>query len=147
MIYVDKAVQKYGKKPPIVTDEYLDTPVQELTMTLDRWYETGRDTDYISLNLHRTLNNDLRRLFPAALGQPAADILRANRNHLIREVNYWTGMNRRLLGALFDELLERIELLELKIVPEQAAKQIVSVAIFIATLVMNYLYQGQFIDT
>jgi len=147
LMYVDKIVSKYGHSPPIVNDEKLDTPVQELTMTLDRWYETGKDTNHISLNLHRTLNNDLRRLFPAARGQPAVDALRANRKQLIREVNYWTGINRKLLNALTDELLERIQFLELKIELEQTATQMVSVSVFITTLVMNYLYRGQFIDT
>ncbi len=147
LIYVDKMVRKYGQKPPIVTDEKLDTPVQELTMTLDRWYETGKDTNHISLNLHRTLNNDLRRLFPTVQGQPAVDVLRANRKQLIREVNYWTGINRELLSALTDELLERVQFLELKIEPEQTATQMVSVSVFITTLVMNYLYRGQFVDT
>jgi hypothetical protein len=145
-MYVDKIVRKFGQKPPVVTDEKLDTPVQELTMTLDRWYETGRDTNNISLNLHRTLNNDLRRLFPAEQGQPAADVLRANRNQLIREVNHWTGINRKLLRALTDELLERVQFLGLKIEPEQTATQMVSVSVFITTLVMNYLYRGQFVD-
>ena len=146
-MYVEKVVRKYGQKPPVVSDEKLDTPVQELTMTLDRWYETGRDTNHISVNLHRTLNNDLRRLFPAVQGQPAVDVLRANRNQLIREVNYWTGINRELLSALTDELLERVQFLELKIEPEQTATQMVSVSVFITTLVMNYLYRGQFVDT
>jgi hypothetical protein len=147
LIYIDKLVCKYGQKPPVVTDEKLDTPVQELTMTLDRWYETGRDTNHISLNLHRTLNNDLRRLFPTVQGQLAVDVLRANRKQLIREVNYWTGINRELLSALTDELLERVQFLELKIEPEQTATQMVSVSVFITTLVMNYLYRGQFVDT
>jgi len=147
LIYVDKVAHKYGKMPTVVTDEYLHTPVQELTMTLDRWYETGRDTDSVSLNLHRTLNNDLRRLFPAVQGQPAADVLRANRSHLIQEVNHWTGINRKLLSALFDELLQRVESIELKIGIEQATTQMAGVAVFITTLVMNYLYRGQFIDT
>ncbi|MFH1031358.1 MAG: putative zinc-binding metallopeptidase [Chloroflexota bacterium] len=147
LMYVDKMVRKYGQKPPVATDEKLDTPVQELTMTLDRWYETGRDTNHISLNLHRTLNNDLRRLFPAEQGQPAVDVLRANRKQLIQEVNHWTGINRKLLSALTDELLERVQFLRLKIEPRQTATRILSVSAFITTLVMNYLYRGQFIDT
>jgi len=147
LLYVDKIVKKYGQKPPIVSDEKLDTPVQELTMTLDKWYETGRDTNHVSLKLHRTLNNDLRRLFPADNGQPAVDVLRTNRRQLIREVNYWTGINRALLSALIDELLERVQFLELKIEPEKTATQMVSVAVFITTLTMNYLYRGQFVDT
>jgi hypothetical protein len=146
LMYVDKMVRQYGHKPPVVSDEKLDTPVQELTMTLDRWYETGIDTNHISLNLHRTLNNDLRKLFPAEQGQPAADVLQANRKQLIREVNRWTGINRELLSALTNELLERVQSLGFKIEPEQTATQMVSVSVFITTLVMNYLYRGQFVD-
>ncbi len=147
LLYVDKIVRKYGQKPPIVTDEKQHMSVQELTMTLDRWYETGRDTNPIKLNLHRTLNNDLRRLFPAEQGQLAADVLRVNRKQLIREVNHWTGINRDLLSALADELLERVQDLGLKIETEQTATQMVSASVFITTLVMNYLYRGQFVDT
>jgi hypothetical protein len=147
LMYVEKIVCKYGQKPPAVSDEELDTPVKELTMTLDTWYEMGRDTNQIRLNLHRTLNNDLRSLFPAELGQPAINVLRTNRGQLIREVNYWTGINRKLLTALIDELLKRVQFLELKVEPEQTATQMVSVSIFITTLVMNYLYSGQFMDT
>lgn len=145
-MYIDKIVCKYGRQPPVVTDEKLDTPVQELTMTLDRWYEMGRDTNPISLNLHRTLNNDLRRLFPAKQGQPAVDVLRVNRRQLIREVNHWTGMNRDLLRSLIDELLTRVQSLELKILPEETDEQMMSVSVFVTTLVMNYLCRGQFVD-
>ena len=147
LIYVNKIALKYGQKPPVVSDEKLDMPVQELTMTLDRWYETSRDNNHVSLNIHRTLNNDLRRLFPTLQGQPAVDVLRAHRRILIQEVNHWTGINRELLSALTDELLERVKLLGLKIEPEQTATQMLSVSIFITTLVMNYLYRGQFVDT
>lgn len=144
--YVDKVAGKYGRRPPLVTDEKPDTPVQELTMTLDRWYETGRDSGHISLNLHRTLNNDLRRLFPALQGQQAAEVLLAGRRQLIRDVNYWTGVNRGLLSALTDELISRVQSLGLKVDSEQTGTPMVSVSVFIATLAMNYLHRGQFVD-
>jgi hypothetical protein len=37
LLYVDKVACKYGQQPPDVTDEKLDMPVQEITMTLDEW--------------------------------------------------------------------------------------------------------------
>ena len=86
-------------------------------------------------------------MFPAEQGQPAVEVLRANRILLIREVNHWTGINRDLLSALTDELLERVRFLGLKIDPEQTATQMVSVSVFITTLAMNYLHSGQFVDT
>lgn len=146
LLYVGRIAGKYGCKPPVVGDDNLDTPVQELTMTLDSWYETARNANRVSLNLHRTLNNDLRRLFPSAQGQPAADAILVNRRELIREINHWTGINRELLSALIDELLERVRFLELKVEPEQAGAKMVSASIFITTLVMNYLCRGKFMD-
>jgi hypothetical protein len=147
LLYVDRMTRKYGQQPPIVTDEKLDMPVQKMTMTLDEWYEKGRDTDQISLSLHRTLNNDLRNLFPADNGLPVVDVLRANRKQLIREINRWTGMNQNLLSGLIDELLKRVEFLELKMKPEQTAAQMLSTSVFVTTLVMNYLLRGQFVET
>lgn len=147
LLYVDKIACKYGQQSPIVTDEKLDVPVQELAMTLDKWYETCRDSDYISLTLHRTLDNDLRSLFPAEQGQPAVDFLQTNRKQLLREVNRWTGMNRKLLSALFDGLLERVQFIGLQIEPERTTAQMVDISVFVTTLVMNYQYTNQFIDT
>jgi hypothetical protein len=147
LTFVDRTVLKYGQELPIVTDEKLDTPVQELTMTLDRWYETGRDAKHVNLNLHHTLNNDLLKLFPEEHGLPAVDILRSNRLLLIREVNHWTGINRDLLSALADELIKRVRFLGLKIDPKKSATQLTSISVFITTLAMNYLHSGQFVNT
>jgi hypothetical protein len=146
LMFIDKIISKYGHKTPDISDERLDAPVQELNMTLDRWYKTSRDAINVNLNLHSTLNNDLLRLFPAQKGQPAVGALRANRKQLIREVNHWTGLNRKLLGALIDELMERVKFLGLKTESEQSSIRMMSVSVFITTLVMNYLYKGQFVD-
>jgi len=146
-MYVDRIVSKYGQKPPVVSGEELDRPVEELTMTLDRWYEKGRDTDHVSVRLHRTLDKDLRRLFPAEQGQPAVDLLRTNRKRLVQEMNHWTGTNRWLLNALIDELSKKVQFLGLKIEPGQEATQIVNVSVFITALVMNYSCRGEFVDT
>jgi len=147
LLYVDKMARKYGRKPPVARLEKLDTPVQELTMTLDQWYETEGEAGPIRPSLHRTLNNDLRRLFSAEQGEPAADVFRAHRRQLIREVNHWTGIDRAILGSLIDELLERVEFLGLKIKPEHAAAQMTTVSVFVTVLAMNYVHRGRFIDT
>lgn len=156
LLYVDKIADKFGHKSPVVTSRELDMPVRELTMTLAEWYEIDNEkggvkdctdtSSHPAVNLHPTIDNDLRRLFPAKQGKQAADILDANRIKLVWEVNYWTGVNWELLDNLFDELLERIKFLDLKIEPEQTAITMVSVAVFITTLAMNYLDQGKFID-
>lgn len=145
--YVDTMARKYGEKPPIITDGKLDMPMQEMTMTLDKWYEKCRDTYRFSLSLHNAINNDLRNLFSADKGQLAADILRDNRKQLIQEVSRWTGMNHKVLSALMDELIRRVQSLRLKTEPEQASVQMLSMSVFVTTLVLNYFYRGQFVDT
>jgi hypothetical protein len=116
-------------------------------MTLSEWYEKRRGSSSINMSLPNTINNDLRKLFSAHDGESASNVLRGNRRQLIQEVYAWTGMNRKRLTALLDELTDRIEFLKLKIGPEETVLKMMSVSIFVTTLVMNYLLTGQFVDT
>ncbi len=45
LLYVDKMARKYGQQPPVITDGKLDMPVQEMTMTLDKWFKKCRYTN------------------------------------------------------------------------------------------------------
>jgi hypothetical protein len=40
LLYVEKVVARYGKKPPVVTDGKLDMPADEMQMTLGEWFTT-----------------------------------------------------------------------------------------------------------
>jgi hypothetical protein len=144
--YVEKVIAQYGQKAPIVTDETLDVPVEQMEMTLAEWYGKPADSLGAGPALPAILNEDLRTLFPAAGGLPAADMLRAHRTHLVREVNYWTGMERHALRNLIDDLSSRIETLELKVEPDRTPQRLTSLSIFITTLVMNYLYTDQYVN-
>ena len=93
--------------------------MHELTMTLDTWYRTCQSRNLARMTLHDIINEDLRRLLPETQGELAADVLDANRAELIREVNCWTGMDRHLLTSLFNDLLERVRTLGLKIGADQ----------------------------
>jgi hypothetical protein len=124
----------------------MDTPVEELTMTLDMWYEAGEDSKGSRLALHHLIDEHLKMLFPGAVGQPAADVLEANRRGLIRDVNHWTGINRHVLSSLYNELRERVKFLGLKTDPDQTTTRMVSMAVFLTTLVMNYQRTGRFMD-
>lgn len=144
--YVDKVARQYGRQPPIVTDETLDTPVEELTMTLHAWYEAGEDSNGRRPALHHVIDEHLKTLFPEAEGQPAADVLEANRRGLIRDVNQWTGIDRDVLSSLYNELRERVRSLGLKTDPDQTTMRMVSMAVFLTTLVMNYQRTGRFME-
>ena len=146
LLYVDKMVSRYGKQPPVVTTGKLDMPVEEMTMTLDTWYKKRKECRHTGIVLHPILNEDLKRLFPSVEGLLAVDVLRVNRQQLIRDVHLWTGMEWQTLTALVDELLERVRLLGLKIETSQTATLMVGMSVFVTTLVMNYLDRGQFVE-
>lgn len=144
LLYVDKTVGEYGKKQAVVTGGKLDMPIEEMTMTLGAWYR--KQKKHCRVVLHPILDEDLKRLFPAVEGKLAVDILRVNRQQLIRAVHLWTGIERQTLIALVDELLERVRFLELKIENDQTVTLMASMSAFVTTLVMNYLNRGQFVE-
>lgn len=145
--YVDRVARRYGRQPPIVTAETLDKPVEDLTITLQTWYEEGKDSNGNRAVLHHVIDEHLKMLFPEAEGQPAADVLQANRRGLIRNLTHWTSIERPVLNSLYNELRERIQFLGLKTDPDQTTTRMVSMAVFFTILVMNYQRTGRFMDT
>jgi len=144
LLYVERLAREYGQEPPLVTLDALDSPVEQLDMTLGEWYkQPGEDTRQACV-LPALLDEDLNALFPAQEGQPAAKALRARRRQWLRDVHHWTGINRHVLDAFFEELLRRVEGLGLKIEPETSSERLVNAAIFVTTLALNYQYTGKF---
>jgi len=142
--YVDRVVREVAAQPPPVAGGDLDTPVEEMRMTLAEWYapeEVGP-----SCALPDILDSDLQALFPDKEGQQAQELIRTYRRVLIRDLNYWTGVSRRVLQSLLGEVLRHVEALQLKVQPDQAPARVANLAIFLTTLVMNYNYTGQFVD-
>jgi hypothetical protein len=146
LIYVDHIVSLYGRKTPVVTVKKLDKPLSELTMTLDTWYESNRKFNNLKITLHPIIDVDLRRLFPEKEGQPAADILSSSEKRLIRDVNNWTGIDRHMLSSLLKEITARVRSLKLKISLDQQNSRVLSAAIFLATLAMNFQLKGEFVE-
>ncbi len=146
LLYVKRVARRYGRQPQAVTTETLDTPVEELTITLDKWYEVGEDNTGSKLALHHVIDEHLKTLFPGAEGQTAVEVLQANRRGLIRDVNLWTGIDRHVLGSLYKELQERVQFLGLKTDPDQTTARMVSMAVFLTTLAMNYQRTGRFME-
>jgi hypothetical protein len=145
LLFVDDAVRRFGQLEPLVTDQTLDAPVEELQGTLAEWYGTHEDTTGDGLALPRVLNIDLRTIFPSAEGVSAIHFLRRHRSRLIRTVNYWTGLDLELLSSLVNELLERVRLLDLRMLPRDRDAALIGMSILITTLAMNYRYTDQFV--
>jgi hypothetical protein len=144
--YVSRLVNRYGREPLVVKDEKLDRPVQELKITLDNWYEASRNLGRSRIRLHHIIDDDLSKLFADREGQPAGDLLLAGRGTLTRGVNHWTGIDRHILDSLFNELMERVRLLDLKVAADQKEMRMLNAGIFLATLALNYTTSGRFIE-
>jgi hypothetical protein len=145
LVYVECAAATYGKRPPLVHTSQLDRPVEEMTMTLDGWYQQCREAHFAPLLLPPSLDIDLRRLFPAHRGPSAADFLTRHKSMLVREVNNWTGVDRHLVAGLIDALIGRIAVLGLRTLRTQGPSELARASAFATTLAMNYLRQGKYI--
>jgi hypothetical protein len=145
LLYVDNAAATYGRRPPVVSASELDRPVEDMTMTLDGWYERCREAYGPRPVLPRPLDIDLRRLFPGRRGPPAAGFLTGHKSTLVADVNNWTGVDRHIVAGLVDELIERVAALNLKARGRRAPTELARASAFITTLTMNYLRYGQFI--
>ena len=145
LLYVDRVAATYGKSPPTVYAGKLDMPVEDMTMTLDTWYEKCREAYGKRPALPQALDIDMRRLFPSSRGQSAAEFLLASRRTLVRDVNSWTGVDRHLVAGLVDELASRTAALELKTPGLRNATELARVSAFVSVLAMNYLRYRRFV--
>ena len=147
LAYVDRIARSHGNKKPLVSGGMLDKPLKEWTMTLDTWYKDVHNHRRNSVKLPAVIDIDLKRLFTHARGKAAEGFLGTRRAEIIRQVNNWTGLDRHVLGALFDELLRRIGLLGLRIETRGEARQRSNFAAFITTLAMNYQTGRHFVES
>jgi hypothetical protein len=146
LLYVERTARRYGRKPPVPASTKLDKPLQELTITLDTWYEANKKISHPRPELSHIIDEDLRRLFPAKRGRDAANILQDNRSQLICNINFWTGLDRHILTSLFDEILLKVRSLGLKIESRQTTARLTSASAFLATLATNYQNTGHFMQ-
>jgi hypothetical protein len=143
--YVDTVLRRIGRTPPQIITGELDMPLAKITMTVEAWFRSQKRRRRILL--HPILNEDLKRLLPAKDGEPATEIFRANRQHLIRNIHMWTGLERRILTVLIDELLALIRQLGLKIEADETETRTMEFSVFVTTLAMNYVNNHRFIES
>jgi len=145
LLYVDRIVKEWGKRPSLVTKEILDTPIEELTETLKDWYDT-EESIRTRNKLPEIINEDLTNLFSYSDGDRlAAEFISTNRLRLGQDINYWTGIDRERIESLINELVKRTKILDLKVDREKLNETLVNLTIFVNTLVMNYLYTDNFV--
>ncbi|XUX00175.1 MAG: putative zinc-binding metallopeptidase [Dehalogenimonas sp.] len=146
LLYVDKVAKRHNHQPIVVSKRALDTPVEEITMTLDSWYRTFSEHSHEKQITNPILDEDLKRAFPDVIGELAAVVIGREKIQLLYEINRWTGLERHVVSDLVEELIKRIETLGLKIEPESKEADLKTFAIIATTLATNFLCRGTFIE-
>jgi hypothetical protein len=146
LFYIDSIVEEFGGKRPEINGGELDRPLNELDITLAQWCRMMARTGRKKIVFPSIVDEDLKRLFPDAEGDPAVEFLEANRRQLIRAVHDWTGVSRDLLNSLIRELTKRVKVLGLRVDANNRFESMVNTTAFVSTLAMNYQYNRRFID-
>ena len=144
--YVDELARSHGQQPFKVSKHDLDTPIEEMTITLDSWYRTYSRHVHKKVITSPILNEDLKRAFPDESGKPASDIIAVEQIPLVYQINEWTGLERHVLSEILDDLINRIKALELKIGAGKNESALRTFAIIATTLAMNYVSRGKFVE-
>jgi hypothetical protein len=143
--YIDELVHRFGHAQPIVDQGDLHRPVEQLDMSLADWCRMA-ETSFQKIQLPDIIDEDLRRLFPAKEGTNAIDFFSATLRQLNRDVHAWTGLDANLLHLLLQALAKRVSNLSLKVDPLKQGEASISLAIFVATLAMNYQNTETFVE-
>ena len=146
LVHTNELAKRYGPKSFIVSERVLDKPVEEMSMTLDTWYQTYRQHSHRKIINSPILDEDLRRAFPDIAGDPAAELIGQDKTALLYEINNWTGLEKHILSELLEDLLFRMNALELKIGPDKKESAFKTLTIIATTLAMNYIDRGKFIE-
>jgi hypothetical protein len=120
--------------------------VNGLSITLGSWYQACRSGLHGRVNLPDIINEDLARLLPDKEGRPAADLLEERKKVLIRNINFWTGLDRHLLAALLNVLADRMRSLGLKVGADNIDYQLINITAFVTVLAMNHQLTGLFVE-
>jgi len=101
--YMDGIGRKLGAADPVVAHGDTDITVDEMAVTVGEFYQRAIDQQLTAGEL--PLDTDLRDIFNVSKRRrknvrAAGDLLKENRKVLVDKVNYWTGVQRRLVKKL-----------------------------------------------
>lgn len=147
LLYVERAAGRYGRQPPLVAGGDSDVTLGELDITVGEWCRMNRETRRSAIKLPGVVREDLRRLFPDSEGEAAADVLNAGSGQLLQEIYAWTGIDSDLLLDLVNAVTAVSRDMGLKVAHGKVPESLVTSAIFLTTLAMNFQTAGEFIET
>ena len=124
---------------PAVTPD--DLPVESMDYTVEEHYRGGELP--IPATDHRHFDGDLRTIFgspeDAPAGEEASAFLRKHRREIVSRVAYWTGEGTAAVRRFVDLLVERSEVLELRVRGLEAST-LIELTAFGTAVMMNFRY-------
>jgi hypothetical protein len=143
--YVDQLMRSLAGQAPLVAPEFREKEYSFLNLKLKTYY--ARKRRQYAEHFPDFFDRDLRQLFAAAPDaphrQPASRFLRAQRRQIIDAVGTWTSGKKYTVDQLLNDLTKRCDELDLFVRADDPALH-VQVTAYLTSLVMNYLFTGQF---
>ncbi len=144
--YVDRLVRQYGDREPSVKRGPHTYSASRMKITLDRYYM--RKIRQNRAEYPDFFDADLKSIFDGEPHLPkkdfgAAGFLRRNRPMIVTTVSRWTGEKKFTIHSLVKKLTARCDQIDLRLGRTESQTNL-EVAAYLATLVMNYLFTGQF---
>ncbi|MBD3263936.1 MAG: hypothetical protein GF375_02395 [Candidatus Omnitrophica bacterium] len=144
--YVEDIIEDIKNKPPLVKRGKKYWEASRMKSTLRSYYKKKR---YINAeNFPDFHDANLKKIFACenpgeepVLG--AADVVKRHKKEILNNVARWTGEKKYIINDLLSAIYERCRSLNLCTAREEV-RVISEISVYVATLVMNYLYTGSF---
>jgi hypothetical protein len=145
--YVEAAMKRVRKQPPVLTEGPLCTPVEEMALMLAEHY--GQRADRYKAAAQGYVDDKLREVFPAVLrvGRqvllPATQLFQEHAEELLPRVVRWSGLEEGEVQAILGKLQDRAEALGLVFRRRELAQKLMDVTALATALAMNFTYTGR----
>ncbi len=143
LLYVDELMKSVMNKDPIVAKGVKHWHIKDLKITLTNFYKKKREfwaeqfPDFHDGNLKRIFNSNP----DGENTQTAVEFLKRYEKQLLGDIVRWTGERKYVVSNLLKAATQRCKELKLT-APQEHSIALANVAVYITTLVMNYIYTG-----
>jgi hypothetical protein len=144
LYYVDELMKGIRSQEPLFTRGNLCTPVDGMTLLLAEHY--GQRAERYRAAAQGYVDDKLREVFPPARGRDlirAAELLRRQRDALLRRVTHWSGLDDMEVQTILSKLEDRADVLCLQVSKRKISAVLMDVTALATSLAMDFVYTGQ----
>ena len=142
--YMDELIKSIGHKKPVIRSQRVEEPQQKITTTLREHYKSKQA--YYGLDYPDVYDVQLFKLFTnnpeLAQRMKAATFIRKVRRESRKAVSPWTGTYQYTINQLIDEILDRVEELNLylRLPFDESKNQFISM---LSMVTLEYIHSGR----